>query len=232
MKKAIKQIKKYFTIWWIPIAFYLLAIGIFFLGMLFERDWIIDISLLVLFINIIGTIISSIVQIVIKKWYYIFPQIGLTIFLFYNTLIIFMYSPPDYYGANKKIPENIEIYEPVSVKPTKEQFGKYKLKVGYSVQPGIYSYYTDYQPIESGYFYIKAFELTSNDRLSGDRMKERSKIIVKNFGKEQYEGEFTIYEGSWGDKYGSRIELWFQPSKGKNEYKITERNYIVEGWMR
>jgi len=86
--------------------------------------------------------------------------------------------------------------------------------------------------IESGYFYIKAFELTSNDRLSGDRMKERSKIKVKTLGKEQYEGEFTIYEGSWGDKYGSRIELWFQPSKGKNEYKITERNYIVEGWMR
>ena len=143
-----------------------------------------------------------------------------------------MYSPPDYYGANKKIPENIEINEPVSDKPTKEQYDKYDLILGHSFQPGIYSYYTDYQPKESGYFYIKAFELTSNDRLSGDRMRERSKIKVENLGKEKYEGEFTIYEGSWGDKYGSRIELWFHPLNGKDEYKITERNYIVEGWMR
>jgi hypothetical protein len=46
----------------------------------------------------------------------------------------------------------------------------------------------------------------------------------------------TIFElvggiGSWGDKYGARIELWFEPLNGNN-YKITERNYIVEGWMR
>lgn len=41
-----------------------------------------------------------------------------------------------------------------------------------------------------------------------------------------------IYEGSWGDKYGARIELWFEPLNGSKDYKITERNYIVEGWMR
>jgi hypothetical protein len=232
MKKTIKSIKKYFTIWWIPIAFYLLAIGIFFLGMLFERDWIIDVSLWVFLVNIIGTIISSIVQIVNRKWLYIIPQIGITAFLFYYASIILIYSPPDYYGANKKIPENIEIYEPVSEKPTKEQFDKYDLILGHSAQPGIYTYYTDYQPKENGYFYIKAFEITSNDRLSADRIKERSKIIVENLEKDEYQGEFTIYEGSWGDKYGSRIELWFQPSNGKDEYKITERNFIVEGWMR
>jgi len=106
------------------------------------------------------------------------------------------------------------------------------LILGHSAQPGIYIYYTDYQPKENGYFYIKAFEITSNDRLSADRIKERSKIIVENLEKDEYQGEFTIYEGSWGDKYGSRIELWFQPSNGKDEYKITERNFIVEGWMR
>ncbi|WP_156027019.1 hypothetical protein [Sporocytophaga myxococcoides] len=46
-----------------------------------------------------------------------------------------------------------------------------------------------------------------------------------------YEGAFTIYEGSSDDKYGSRIELWYQPLNGK-EYKVTERNYIIEGWTR
>ena len=145
--------------------------------------------------------------------------------------MIFIYSPPDYYGANKKIPENIEISEPISEKPTKEQFDKYNLILSHSVQPGIYSYYTDYQSKENGYFFIKAFEITSNDRLSADRIKNKSKIQVDNFLQGEYEGEFTIYEGSWGDKYGSRIELWFQPLNGK-EYKIIERNFIVEGWMR
>ena len=82
MRKTIKHIKKYFTIWWMPITFYFFAIGIFFLGFFFKRDWIIDISLTIFFVNIIGTIVSSIVQIVIKKWFYIIPQIGITVFYF------------------------------------------------------------------------------------------------------------------------------------------------------
>jgi len=233
MKKIIKNIKKYFTIWWIPIAFYFLAVGVFFLGMLFERDWIIDFYLLVFFVNIIGTIISSIVQIVIKKWHFIIPQIGLTVFLFYYTSMIFIYSPPDYYGAHKKIPKNIEINEPINKNPSKEQYNEYDLILVNSVQPGIYSYWTDYQPKENGYFYIKAFELTSNDRLSAERIKKSSKVMVDVLEKKvEYNGEFTIYEGDWGDKYGSRIELWFQPLSGKKESKITERNFIIEGWMR
>ncbi len=228
----IKYIKSYFTTWWKPIVFYFFAIGIFSLGILFERDWIIDVSLIAFFVNIIGTVIASIVQIVNRKWFYIIPQIGFTIFLYYCTAIIFEYSPPDYYGAHKKIPKGIEINEPISKKPTKEQFDKHDLIIGHSFQPGIYLYYTDYQPKEKGYLYIKVFELTSNDRLSADRIKERSKIKIETFEQKEYEGEFTIYEGSWGDKYGSRVELWFQPSRGKKEYKITDRNYIVEGWMR
>ena len=117
MKQTLQHIKKYFTIWWIPIATNILAIGIFFLGTLFKRDWIIDASLIVFFVNIIGTIISSIVQIVIRKWYFIFPQLGLGAFLFYYTVIIFTYSPPDYYGANKEIPENIDFSEPLDSLP-------------------------------------------------------------------------------------------------------------------
>tara|TARA_R110002049_G_scaffold231003_4_gene403197 strand:- start:962 stop:1600 length:639 start_codon:yes stop_codon:yes gene_type:complete len=208
-----------------------LAIGIFFLGTLFKRDWIIDLSLIVFFVNLIGTIISSIVQIVIRKWYYIFPQLGLAAFLFYYTVIIFTYSPPDYYAADKEIPENIDFSEPLDSLPTIKDFEKYDLILSNYAQPGIYKYYTDYQPKETGYFYIKAFEITSNDRLSGDRMEKRSKAEVDNLKPQKRNGEFTIYEGNWGEKYGSRIELWYQPSNGQ-EYKIEERNFIVEGWQR
>ena len=83
-----------------------------------------------------------------------------------------------------------------------------------------------------GNFYIKAFEVTSNDHLSADRMKIKSKVNVENLESKLYSGEIMIYEGSWGDKYGARIELWFEPLNGSKDYKITERNYIVEGWMR
>jgi hypothetical protein len=232
MGQPLQNIKKYFIIWWIPIAANLVAIAIFVLGSIFERDWIIDISLMVFYLNIIGTIISSIVQIINRKWFLIFPQLGITAFLFYYVVIIFTYSPPDYYGANKVIPENINFSIPLDSLPSNKDFEMSDLILSNYSQPGIYKYYTDYRPKEEGHFYIKAFETTSNDRLSEDRMKERSKIEVDKLETQRYEGEFTIYEGNWGDKYGSRIELWFQPLNGHQEYKITERNYIIEGWQR
>jgi hypothetical protein len=127
----------------------------------------------VFFVNIIGITISSIVQIVIRKWYFIFPQLGLAAFLFYYVGIILTYSPPDYYGANKGIPENTGFSEPLDSLPTAIDFESYNLILTNYAQPRIYKYYTDYQPNETGYFYIKAFEITSNDRLSEDRMKEK-----------------------------------------------------------
>jgi hypothetical protein len=207
MKQTLQYIKKYFTIWWIPIATNFLAIGIFFLGSLFKRDWIIDLSLIVFFVNIIGTLISSIVQVVIPKWYFIFPQLGLAAFLFYYVGIIMTYSPPDYYGAHKDIPENIDFSNPLDSLPKNKEFEKYNFVLINNFQPGLYLYHTDHRPNETGHFYVKAFEINSNDRLSGERMKVRSKVVVDNLDPQIWKGEFTVYEGDWGDKYGSRMEL-------------------------
>lgn len=223
---------KYFKIWWIPIVFYIIPFFIFLLGEGLKSDKIIDISLIAFFVNILGNVISAIVQIFIKKWYYLIPQIVISGLLYTLVSIIFLFSPPDYYGANKEIPKDIEIYEPMESEPTENDFGEFDLILTSSyAQPGIYSYFTNYKPTEKGSFYTKAFEITSNDHLSADRMKNKSEIIVENLEAKLRYGEFTIYEGSWGDKYGARIELWFKPLNG-NEYKITQRNYIVEGWMR
>lgn len=208
-----------------------LAIGIFFVGTLFKRDWIINLSLIGFFINIIGTIISSIVQIVIRKWYFVFLQLGLAAFLFYCVAIIFTYSPPDYYGADKEIPANINFSNPLDSLPTVAEFEKHDFVLINNFQPGLYIYQTDYRPDETGFFYVRAFEINTNDRLSGERMKERSKVIVDNLEPQIWKGEFTVYEGDWGDKYGSRMELWYQPLNGQ-EYKVEERNFIIEGWQR
>lgn len=231
MQKTLQYIKKYFTIWWIPIATNFLAIGVFFLATLLRRDWIIDISLIIFFVNIIGTIISSIVQVVIRKWYFIFPQLGIAVFLFYVVGIIMTYSPPDYYGSHKDIPENIAFSNPLDSLPKNKEFENYDFILINNFQPGLYLYHTDYRPTDTGHFYVKAFEINSNDRLSGERIKESSKVVVDNLEPQIWKGEFTIYEGDWGDKYGSRMELWYQPSNGQ-DYKVEERNFIIEGWQR
>ena len=232
LEKIKSTIFKYFKVWWIPIVSYIIPFFIFLLGEGLKSDNIIDISLIIFFINILGNIISAIVQIFIKKWYYLIPQILISGLLFVFVSIIFTFSPPDYYGANKVIPENLEIYEPIETEPTKNELENFDLILASSFQPGIYNYYTDYQPTEIGSFYIKAFEVTSNDHLSAKRMKNRSKVKVEKLEPKLYLGEFSIYEGSWGDKYGARIELWFEPLNGNKDFKITERNYVVEGWMR
>ena len=232
LEKIKNTFYKYFKIWWIPIICYLIPFLIFILGLAFRSDTFINLSLIFFFVNILGNLISAIVQVFIKKWYYLIPQIFISGFLFFYVSIIFMYSPPDYYGAHKEIPENIEIYEPIETEPTEKELENFDLILASSFQPGIYNYYTDFQPTEIGSFYIKAFEVTSNDHLSAERMKNRSKVKVESLEPKLYFAEFSIYEGSWGDKYGARIELWFEPLNGNKDYKVTERNYVVEGWMR
>lgn len=232
LQKLKFRINQYFRIWWIPIICYLIPFTVFLIGNTLKSDDIIDFSLLLFFLNILGNLISSIIQVVIRKWYFIIPQIGISIFLFYCVSIYFTFSPPDYYGANKTIPKNIEIAIPIEKEPTKAELEKYDLILTSSFQPGIYNFYTALKSTELGSLYIKAFEINSNDILSEERIKISSKIKVENIESKIYYGEFTIYEGSWGDKYAARIELWFEPSNKNKDYKIAERNYLIEGWMR
>ena len=91
--------------------------------------------------------------------------------------------------------------------------------------------------------YLKAFEITQNDPLSVDRLKESSTISVYNStdslvmfqmdkGNSKYGRPFTIYEGDWGKPYATRFELWFVPENGGQERKLIVKNYKVEGWQR
>ncbi|MRI63025.1 hypothetical protein EDM00_03325 [Ornithobacterium rhinotracheale] len=231
-KIAMKRLKKYFTIWWMPIVSYLIPFGVFVLGLILRYDFIIDIALVLFFLNILGNIISAIKQIIIKKWFFVIPQLLISALLYQILSFIFTYLPPDYYGAHKEIPSNIHIESPMENAPTKEDLiNSQDFILINSYQPGIYEYYTSYHPREKGFFYIKDYEITSNDRLSEDRINENSKVYVNYLNDSVRSGKFTIYEGSWGDKYGARIELWFKPGNGK-EYKVVQKNYIVEGWMR
>ena len=211
--------------WWFPSV-------IFFFGLIIKFDVIIDLSLILFYLNIIGSFISSIVQVIIRKWYLVFPQLIISGFVSFFISLIFTYSPPDFYGTYKKIPENLDISEPLHSIPIKSDFNNNHFVLTAYGQPGVYKYYTDLKPKENGYFFVKAFEVTSDDKLSSNRLKKGSKINVDFIDSGIFSNDFTIYEGSWGDKYRVRFELWFAPLDTKPEYKLAERNYIIEGWQR
>ena len=101
-------IKEYFKVWWIPLVSYSLPIFIYIIGTFLKSDNLIDVALFIFYLNILGNIISAIIQIFIRKWYFIFPQLIISGFLFFYFLMIFTFSPPDYYVSNKTIPENIK----------------------------------------------------------------------------------------------------------------------------
>lgn len=218
--------------WLVPIALNFFVVLLFISGLLLKRDNIIDVSLFIYVLNIPFTIISSVIQLRKRKWYYLFPQIGFLSILFVILVFIFTFSPPDFYGVHKKIPEGISISEPLTSKPQPQLFKDNYLIVSCIDQPGIYTYYTNYIPQEDGYFYIKAFEINSNDELSQEDILDKSKVFSEKIDPNIKEGTFTIYEGSWGDKYACRMELWFHPLSKNPAFKIEERNYIIEGWQR
>ncbi len=92
--------------------------------------------------------------------------------------------------------------------------------------------------IENGNVYLKAFEVTKNDPLSVDRLKERSLIELNNptdsivkFGM-KVNSDFTIYEGDWDKPYSARFDLCFILYNGGKEIKLIEKIFKIEVWKR
>ncbi|MGZ3900067.1 MAG: hypothetical protein ACXVNQ_06840 [Bacteroidia bacterium] len=164
-------------------------------------------------------------------------------FFFYSMFLFLKdQSMPDKYADNLKIPTDIKIFEPLEqnqqANATDIDFNIYN-----SFQPGLYQYTFSTRHIDKGKVYLKAFELTQNDPLSVDRLKESSIIPVYNptdtlvlfqidKGNSDFGRPFTIFEGDWGKPYAARFELWFVPDDGRQEQKLLVKNYKIEGWQR
>jgi hypothetical protein len=104
------------------------------------------------------------------------------------------------------------------------------------MQPGIYGVVYSLNPGEPGSVYLKAFEVTKGTPLSVDRLEMASKTRMtwSTEPSERFVAKagFTIYEGDWGKPYAARFEVWFKPDSGKNERKLAERIFKIEGWQR
>jgi hypothetical protein len=99
----------------------------------------------------------------------------------------------------------------------------------------MYKYDFYYGPLPAGDIYLRCFEVTKNIPLSEDRLTESSRVNIgstTSFTKLANKQEFTIYEGDWGDYYAARIEVWYKNAATKQEKKLHEKVYRVEGWMR
>lgn len=155
------------------------------------------------------------------------------------SFLSFYYSN-DFYAESLKLPENVRLDVPIDfdgdankeIEIQNLKLHKLKFLLANSGQSGIYKYYVWLSPKENGTVYLKAFEITENDPLSAERLKEQSSVLVDTENLKLYSQEFTIYEGDWGQPYGARIEIWFKPRNGGKEYKLLQKNYKIEGWMR
>ena len=109
------------------------------------------------------------------------------------------------------------------------------LQLRNGVQGGVYLYSFSYPALSDGEVYLRCYEATEGIELSASRLKEASTVEVKNhtdFGPIAEGQQFTIYEGDWDDYYAARIEVWFRDAATKQERKLMEKVYRVEGWMR
>jgi hypothetical protein len=131
---------------------------------------------------------------------------------------------PDWGHARDILPEGSVLKGAASIELTK------------SFQGGLYNARIRCNPGAPGRVYLKAFEITHDDRLSEDPLATATNEWVgwSDDPAEQFlsETHFTIYEGDWGQYYGARFEVWFEPDDHSGERKLLERNFKIEGWMR
>jgi len=109
------------------------------------------------------------------------------------------------------------------------------LRIQKNSQGGIYDYLYFSKSLPDGYIYLKCYEATENILLSEDRMMMRTKVNVRQhdrFGPVGGYRVFTIYEGSWGDYYPVRVEVWHHGEKTGKDQMLTSKIYKMEGWQK
>jgi hypothetical protein len=241
----INVLKYCFDKWWKPLLFSIITSLIYISFESVQIPIIINISFVLFILGLITLLVSIIYQLIKRKWFATLLTaitLGLTIFGFLLLAISQFWeiqSMPDNYADKLKMPENIILFEPnMNIRPDsilKATRKNLDFELYNSFQSGLYEYDIWLSKIDSGIVYLKAFEITQNNRLSMERLTARSSIRVgnkseelKRFGTKDH---FTIYEGDWGKPYAARFEIWFKPDNG-NERKLSEKNYKIEGWQR
>lgn len=242
-------LRKYlFEKWWIPIVIFILTSIIYIVSLKSRNDFLNQIIDLTLISSIAILLIATIWQYLKGNTFPVLIQGCILIFGFLGMSLITTFTmtfSSDTFADDLIIPSNVEKEYPIDlssftlndidsvriIKKPNETFQLYN-----SFQPGLYDFDFWLKSNRSGTLYLKAFEVTNNVELSSSRLKERSSINVTPTNNEVVKfgtiKSFTIYEGEWGKPYLARFELWFNPDDIGGEFKVLEKNYVIEGWMR
>ena len=99
---------------------------------------------------------------------------------------------------------------------------------------GGYDFYMWHKPTERGEIYIKAFEITKNQRLSEWKLTNRTNNTIRELSDDfkVFSGRTVIDEGTFEKYYPVRFELWFKSATDGTEKKLTEKSYLIDGWDR
>lgn len=162
------------------------------------------------------------------------------VFLIIGVMFV-LYPPKSPYKPYKndiKNPKNIPFSMPLKIFQGSEkqlvEVTRPNVLIYDYLQPGSYKYDVFLNKIEKGKVYLKIYDSDTNRILSEKEIKKESMMEVVNPNDELKEfsndKNFTVKEGDWGDYYGSRIEVWFQPdNSGQPERKLMTKNYIIQG---
>ena len=222
-----------------------MALLMFSLFLLFIREPSILESIVevLLLLTMIALPISWVFLLLNRQWWKFISSVvaAIVIFLVLSLPIgIAAMSTPDGFGKEHPIPDGLEYNLPFaedscSIVSVDSLNTNTYLNVWKGVQGGMYKYDFYYGPLPAGDIYLRCFEVTKNIPLSEDRLTESSRVNIgstTSFIKLANKQEFTIYEGDWGDYYAARIEVWYKNAATKQEKKLHEKVYRVEGWMR
>ena len=174
----------------------------------------------------------------IIKYWYILPLVLALLML--SLTMLFTQSISDGFGKDHPIPDGLECNIPLvedscSTSPVDSLDSNTYLVIWNDIQGGMYKYDFYYGPLPAGEIFLRCFEVTENIPLSEDRLEERSRVEIDSttsFTRLVNKQEFTIYEGDWEDYYAARVEVWYRNAATKQEQKLLEKVYRVEGWMR
>lgn len=200
------------------------------------------VSVLILIV-LIALPISWVILLINKQWkrsFFSFLATILVVCVLGFPLSFLAMESPDGFGKDHPIPDGLECNLPLvddscSTAPIDSIDTNNYLVVWNSFQGGVYKYDFYYGPLPAGEVFLRCFEVTENIPLSEDEVEESSKVCIdstKSFTRLVEKKEFHIYEGDWGDYYAARVEVWYRNGTTKQERKLLEKVYRVEGWMR
>ena len=224
------------------------------------EDFIFGIYKFVLFALVLLILATLVIAIVKKRYFTAIGVVVMGVFMFLYSawtmaIVGLGEGHGDNFGKRHPIPEGMEYYT-TKITPeygnTSAQAYLDSLVVERGIvvvdygQPGQYRYMANVPAIpEKGKIYLKLYEATTNLPLSEHDVKTSTTLLVepsdtsriyKMTDKEPNRwndtDEFTIHEGSWGDYYAARVELWYQPESGGEEQLLHSVIYQIEGWSR